>query len=298
MDMYSFRDSNIRKTWFLFFVFLLVVIGAGWAFSYIYQDQAILYIAVGFSVFMSFSAYFQSDKVALALSKAHKISRKSHKELFNIVENLCISQGLPVPNIYVINDSSPNAFATGRNPKNSSIAVTTGLLDILDRSELEGVVAHELSHIKNYDILVSSVVIVLVGFLSIISDIFLRSMFFRGRDDRNGGNGFMMLIGIVLAVVTPIVGTLIQLAISRKREYLADASGALATRYPEGLASALEKISKAPPMKPVSSSIAHLYIAEPLKLDTGRKVKGQFFAKFFMTHPPIKDRIEKLRGNN
>ena len=298
MDMYSFRDSNIRKTWFLFFVFLLVVIGVGWAFSYIYQDQAILYIAVGFSVFMSFSAYFQSDKVALALSKAHKISRKSHKELFNIVENLCISQGLPVPNIYVINDSSPNAFATGRNPKNSSIAVTTGLLDILDRSELEGVVAHELSHIKNYDILVSSVVIVLVGFLSIISDIFLRSMFFRGRDERNGGNGFMMLIGIVLAVVTPIVGTLIQLAISRKREYLADASGALATRYPEGLASALEKISKAPPMKPVSSSIAHLYIAEPLKLDTSRKVKGQFFAKFFMTHPPIKDRIEKLRGKN
>jgi len=296
MQAYSFRDSNIHKTWFLISMFLLIVIGVGWGFSYIWQSPLILYIAVGFSIIMSISSYYKSDSVALRLSGAKKATKEEYRELYRIVENLCISQGVPMPKIYIIDDSSPNAFATGRNPSHSSIAVTTGIIEVLDKSELEGVLAHELSHIKNYDILLSSVVVVLIGFLSIMSDIFLRSMWFRGRDDRNNGGGLVVLIGIALAILAPIAGMLMQLAISRKREYLADATGALITRYPEGLASALEKISMSNPMKKINSSTAHLFFADPAKNDSSQKTKkATFFAKLFMTHPPIEDRIRKLR---
>ena len=202
-----------------------------------------------------------------------------------------------MPKLYVINDESPNAFATGRNQEHSAVAVTSGLLQILNKNELEGVIAHELSHIGNKDILISTIVVILVGFVALLSDFFIRAQFFRGRrNDRDGGGQaqlIMMITGIVLAILTPIIATLIQLAISRKREFLADASGALLTRYPEGLASALEKISNHPtPLRRINKATAHLYISSPLKGGQATSWLG----KLFMTHPPIGERIKALRG--
>lgn len=287
--LYTQQDSNIRKTWLLMTIFLIVVIGLGWAFSYFFGSPAILYFAVFFSIVMNLGSYWYSDKIALKMSGAVLADEKKFKNLYNIVENLSITAGLPKPKIYIINDSSPNAFATGRNAENSAIAVTTGLLDILDKSELEGVVAHELSHIGNRDILISTIVVVLVGFVALLSNMFLRWSFFGGRSNNSEGNAgiIMFVIGLALAILVPIVATLIQLAISRKREFLADASGALLTRYPEGLASALKKISTNPnQLKRVSKATAHMFIANPFK---GKKV-----SKFFMTHPPVEERINAL----
>jgi heat shock protein HtpX len=227
------------------------------------------------------------------MAGAHPASREQYFDFYTTVENLAITAGLPMPKIYVIDDPSPNAFATGRDKNHAVVAVTTGLLTIMNKTELEGVIAHEMSHIGNKDMLVSTVAVVLVGFIAIISDMMVRMSFFGGRrnNDREG-NGLFMIIGIVLAILAPIAATLIQLAISRKREYLADASGALLTRYPEGLASALEKINKyGTPMIKQSTAIAHLYIANP----TG---SGQFAKKvgnLFSTHPPIEERIKRLR---
>lgn len=293
MTLYTNKESNIRKTWLLFSVFLAVVIGLGWVFSRIYGNPGILFFAVGFSILMSFLSYWYSDKIVIGLSKAKPVTRENNRELYNIVENLCITAGLPAPKIYLIEDSSPNAFATGRNPKHAVVAVTSGLLEILDRSELEGVLAHELSHIGNRDMLLSTMVVVLVGFVALLSDIFLRSMFWRGvgsgNRDRGGQAGaVLMLIGLILALLSPLIATLIRLAISRKREFLADASGALLTRYPEGLARALEKIEKySKPMKYANKAMAHLYIANPFKTKN--------ITKLFMTHPPIEERIKTLR---
>jgi len=295
MQMYSFRDANIRKTWALFVLFLLVIIGVGWVFSYIWQSPVILYIAVAFSIVMNITAYWKSDSIALSLSRAKEADQTEYRELYRIVDNLCISQGMPSPRVFIIDDKSENAFAAGRNPSHAVIALTTGIIDVLDRSELEGVIAHELSHIKNYDTLLSTAAVVLVGFLSIASDIFLRSMWFRGNDRRNGGGGILMLVGIVLAILAPLAGVLMQLAISRKREYLADASGALMTRYPEGLASALQKIALSPPMRNARTATAHLFFANPFKKDTANPAKNSFLAGLFMTHPPIQARIAKLR---
>ncbi len=297
--LYTQQDKNIRKTWMLFTLFLIVVIGIGWAFSFIYQNPGILYFAVIFSVLMNFFSYWYSDKIILKMSGATPSLRETHRELYNIVENLSITAGLPVPKIYIINDTAPNAFATGRDKEHAAVAVTSGLLDILDRSELEGVIAHELSHIGNRDILISTVIVVLVGFVALLSDFFLRFSLFGGRsrdrerDDRLGI--IMMAVGIILAILAPLVAMLIQLAISRKREFLADASGALLTRYPEGLASALEKISNYPAsVKRASNATAHLFIANPF----GAKGKGSRLGGLFMTHPPVEERIRALKGLN
>jgi len=297
MTLYTQKSSNVRKTWLLFTVFLIVVIGIGWAFSRIYANPSILYFAVIFSVLMNVIAYWYSDKIVLKMARAIPIEHKSAPELYHIVENLSITAGLPMPKIYLIRENQPNAFATGRNPKHAVVAVTEGLLEKLDRSELEGVLAHELSHVGNRDMLLSTVVVVLVGFISIISDMFLRSAFWGGlgrRDDREGGQAgaILMIVGIALSILAPIAAMLIQLAISRKREFLADSSGALLTRYPEGLASALQKISSdSTPMRVANNTTAHLWLDDPFK---GQK-KTSWLRKLFMTHPPVEERIKCLR---
>ncbi len=290
MTIYTQKDKNITRTWMLMAVFLAIVVGVGYYLSYYYQNPTILYIAVVFSILMNVISYWNSDKIVTKLAGAREVpATGEYMELHRIVENLAITAGLPKPRVYVVDDPAPNAFATGRNPEHSVVCVTTGILRILDRTELEGVIAHELSHIGNRDILLSTVAAVLVGFVVILADIFRHSLWFGGsrRDDDNKAGGVLMLIGLIFVLLSPIFATLIQLAISRKREYLADASGALLTRYPEGLASALRKIGEhSQPMKRQSSAIAHLYLANPLG-----KV-GQLFA----THPPIALRIKALLG--
>lgn len=297
MSLYTHQTSNKRKTFLLFSLFLIIVIGVGWGISYAYGNPIILYIAVAFAVFVNIISYWYSSKIVLKMAKARPIEKKDNPELYNIVENLCITAGLPMPKVYYIDEDQPNAFATGRNPEHSVIAVTRGLLERLNRSELEGVIAHELSHIGNRDMLVSTAAVILVGFVSIISDIFMRSIFFRaffgGGDDRRG-SPVVMLIGIAIAILAPVGAVLIKLAISRKREFLADSSGALLTRYPEGLASALEKISSShtPMKRSARNTTAHLWIDDPFK---GKQKKG-FMRKLFMTHPPVEERISALKG--
>lgn len=294
-SIYTHQDRNIRKTWFLMIVFFLVVIGLGWAASWYFNSPIILFVAVIFSVGMNFTSFWYSDKIVLSMSGAHPVKREEHRDLWNVVENLSITAGLPMPKLYIINDPAPNAFATGRNKEHAVVAVTTGLLSMMERVELEGVIAHELSHIGNRDMLISTVVVVLVGFVTLLSDFFLRMSIFGHGGHR--GDGRMQLImtvaGIVLAILAPIVATLIHVAISRKREFLADASGTLLTRYPEGLASALEKIDayKAP-MKKANHAIAHLFIASPF----GRAGAKKSLTKWFMTHPPVEERVKILRG--
>ncbi|OWK27047.1 MAG: zinc metalloprotease HtpX [Parcubacteria group bacterium GW2011_GWA2_38_13b] len=295
MNLYTQKDSNTRKTWFLIALFLILTIGIGWVFSYAFGTPLILYIAVFISILMSFLSYWHSDKIVLAMTHAKLINHRDNLELYRIVENLCIAAGLPTPKIYIISTPALNAFATGRNPKHAVVAVTEGLLSRLDRSELEGVIAHELSHIGNRDMLVSTVVVVLVGFIVILSDFFVRWSFFGGRSNkRENGNAaaVMMIIGIFLAILAPIMAKLIQLAVSRKREFLADASGALLTRYPEGLASALEKIGRdETPMRHAGHAVAHLFIASPFKGEE----RTSWFTRLFMTHPLISERIKVLR---
>jgi len=275
--------------------FFIIVIAIGFIFARIYGNPNILYFFVAFSIIMNIVSFWYSDKIALSLAKAHPATREQYFDLYNSVENLSITAGLPMPRIYVIEDSAPNAFATGRDKKHAVVAVTTGLLVIMNKTELEGVIAHELSHIGNKDMLLSTVAVVLAGFISIISDMMMRGIIFGGRggDDREGNNGIFAIIGIILAILAPIFATLIQFAISRKREYLADASGALLTRYPEGLASALEKLQNySQPMKAQSTAIAHLYISNPL--GSGRFAKKSM--QLFSTHPPLQDRIKILRS--
>ena len=294
--LYTHKDSNIRKTWLLFTVFFIVVIALGWIFTQAYGDPSILVIAVLFSIIMSITSYWYSDKIVLRMTKARPVTKETSRELYNVVENLCITAGLPVPKIYIIDERAPNAFATGRDPEHAVVAVTTGLLAKLDRSELEGVLAHELSHIGNRDMLVSTVAVILVGFVALLSDFFLRSMFWRGfgEGDRDRGQAgvVLMIIGIALAILTPFIASLMQLAISRKREFLADASGALLTRYPDGLARALEKISKDDtPLKASNNALNHLWLSDPEK-----KRGRHWFSRLFMTHPPAHERIQRLRG--
>ena len=246
MNITAQKAKNIQKTYLLMFLFLVLVIGIGWVFSYFFENQNILYFAIGFSLLVNIFSYWFSDKIVLKMSGAKLISRNDNQKLFDGVERLVHQAGLMMPKLYIINDASPNAFATGRNSKHSAVAVTTGLLNLLDEKELDGVIAHELSHIANKDILIATIVVVLVGFIALLSDMFIRMSFYGSlkRDNNDKAGGVVVVIGIVLAILTPFVAMLIQLAISRKREFLADASGALLTRYPEGLASALEKISQ------------------------------------------------------
>lgn len=289
MSVYQSYDSNVRKTWVLMTLFFLVVIAIGFTFAQVWQDSTILYVAIAFSLFMNFFSYWYSDRIVLSISGAIPADKKEFWDLYTVTENLAITAGIPMPKLYVIPDAAPNAFATGRDKEHAAVAVTRGLLEILNKTELEGVVAHELSHIKNRDILLSTVVVVLVGFISIMADIFLRGMLWGGRSRDDEGRGLLVLVGVLLAILSPIAVTLIQLAISRKREFLADASGALLTRYPDGLASALKKISSYPgQMKRVSQATAHLYISNPFR--------GKQVARLFMTHPPVEERIAALMG--
>lgn len=287
----------MRRTWLLMSLFLIFIVLIGWFLSYYFESPGILYFAVIFSLGMNFISYWNSDKIVLSMTRAKPIEHNENPELYHIVENLCITAGLPVPKIYILPEAGLNAFATGRDAKHAVIAVTAGLLEKLDKTELEGVIGHELSHIGNRDILLQTIVVVLVGLLAIISDVFLRSRFgmFGGKsrdNDNDQAGAILMVVGLIFIILSPIIAKVIQLAISRKREYLADASGALLTRYPEGLAKALEKISQdSTPLTRVSKATAHLYIANPLK---GKQLKNKMM-QMFSTHPPIEERIKILR---
>jgi len=290
--LYNIADSNSRKTFFLITIFLIFVILLGWLFSYVLDSTAILYIAVIFSIATSISSYWFSDKIVLNATKAQPIKKEDNPELYRIVENLAITAGIPMPKVFILNEAQPNAFATGRDEKHAVVAVTKGLLGKLERSEIEGVIAHEIAHIKNKDILLQTVVVVLVGIVVILSDFFLRISMWGG-SDKDNNNILAVILGIIAAILAPIGASLIQLSISRKREFLADASGALLTRYPEGLASALEKISSDDsPLRTANNSNAHLFISSPLR---GKSSKG-WFSKLFLTHPPIEERVANLRG--
>ncbi len=293
--LYTHADSNIRRTWIYLAGFLIFIIFLGWIISYFLDSYFILVIAIVYSFSMSFFSYWYSDKIVLAINKAKLIERKDNLELYRLVENLCITAGLPLPKIYIIAEQQPNAFATGRDKNHAVVAVTQGLLGKLNKLELEGVIAHELSHIGNKDILLQSMVVVLVGVVVVLTDIFFRMAFWGGRRDRSKSNGAIFLIALALAILAPLFAQLIKLAISRKREFLADAEGALLTRYPEGLASALEKISQdANIMKVANNSTAHLYISSPFR----GKQKVSWLTKMFMTHPPVEQRIKNLREMN
>ncbi|TAL49186.1 zinc metalloprotease HtpX [Patescibacteria group bacterium] len=290
-SLYRHQSANVRKTWLfvsMFFVFLILL---GWVFSRVYGNPTILYFFVFFSVILNIFSYWFSDRIVLKLHRAKPVTRQEYFDLWNATENLSITAGLPQPKLYVIDDPAPNAFATGRNKEHAVVAVTTGLLRILDKTELEGVISHELSHIGNRDMLLSTIVVVLVGFVTLLSDFFLRTARWGGGRSSRGNQiqVIFLLVGIILAILSPLIATLIQLAISRKREFLADASGALLTRYPEGLANALRKISAAGiSMRTANHATAHLFIANPFG-QTARLV-----GKFFMTHPPVEERIAAL----
>jgi heat shock protein HtpX len=298
-SLYTHRETNIRKTFLLFSAFLVLVIGIGWVFAQAYGAPEILYFAAIFSIVTSLISYWSSDKIAIAMSGARPITREENPMLYNIIENLTMTAGLPMPRVYITPERQINAFATGRNPKHAAVAVTVGALERLSKPELEGVLAHELSHIGNRDILVSTIAVVLAGIISMLSDFFTRSLFFGGLnsdDDRGGkGNGIFLIIGIAVSILAPLGAMLMQLAISRRREFLADTSGVLLTRYPEGLASALEKIAQdsQPMARAAHDSTAHLWISNPFK---GKRVG--FIHKLFMTHPPIAERIAALRRVN
>ncbi|MEJ0021931.1 MAG: zinc metalloprotease HtpX [Candidatus Doudnabacteria bacterium] len=295
--IYSEISSNKRKTALLITFFLVLIIALGYFFGQYFDSPGILPIAVIFSVGLSLTSYFYSDKIILSMSHAKQIQRADDPELYHTVENLAIAAGLPTPKIYLIDDTAPNAFATGRDPKHAVVCITTGLRSKLTKPELEGVIAHELSHVGNYDIRLSTIIVVLVGVVSLLSNWMLRASFFGGRRRNNEGEAgvIFMVVGLVLAILSPIAATLIQLAISRKREYLADASGALLTRYPEGLASALKKIAAdTEPLEEANNATAHLYIVNPFKQNLNVRQAGSALSRLFDTHPPIQERIKRL----
>ena len=294
MNLYAERSANIRRTWALMLGFLLVVIAIGWGLSYYYDSPDILYLAVAFSLFMNVGSYWFSDKLVLSMTGARPASREEFFDFYTVVENLAITAGMHMPKLYVINDPAPNAFATGRDEKHAVVAATTGLLSMMTRPELEGVVAHELSHVRNRDMLVMTVAVVLAGFVAIVADMFLRMSFHGGGNrDRGNAGAVLLVVGIAAAVLAPVAARLIQFAVSRRREFLADASGALLTRYPEGLASALEKISAyEQPMLRASHATAHLFIGNPF----GAHEASEWIGRLFSTHPPIEERIRALLG--
>lgn len=295
--LYTHKDANIRKTWFLMAVFFVMIIAIGYGLNWYYGNPAIMYGAIAFALFMNVASYWWSDKLVVSMTGAKPADPQIHRELISVVENLAITAGLPMPKVYVVEDQAPNAFATGRNPEHAVVAATTGLLSILNRTELEGVMAHELSHVGNRDMLVSTVAVVLAGFVAIVADILMRSMVWGGGDRDNKAGALFLILGIAGIILAPIAAQMIQLAISRKREFLADATGALLTRYPEGLASALEKISThGRPMRRANNATAHLFIADPF--GPGKKSIGQKIHGLFQTHPPAEDRIAILRDMN
>jgi len=290
--LYTLAEKNIRKTYVYLGLFLGLIVFLGYVLSYVFGSPDVFWLAFILSLLTSISSFWFSDKIVLAMSRAKPIEKQDNPELYRLVENLCLAAGLPLPKIYIIETPAPNAFATGRDPKHSVIAVTTGLLERLGRTELEGVIAHELSHIGNRDTLLATIIVILVGLVIRVVDIFFR-MGFSSRDrDEERGSPIFAVFGILMLILAPILAQLMQFAISRKREFLADASGALLTRYPEGLARALEKISQSPePLKTASNATAHLYIVNPLK---GTQATSRL-AQLFSTHPPVEERIGALR---
>ena len=286
--MYEQISSNKRRTFFLMAFFLVILWGLGYIIGRATGSPGLLFFIGLFSIGYSIISYFAGAKMALAINRAKEIQKKDDPRLWRTVENLAITDGLPMPKVYIMEDPAPNAFATGRNYDNAVICATTGLLQIMDDNELEGVIAHELGHVKNYDMRVSTLAFALVGVISLIADFFLRWSFFGGRDDRENNNQLLIVLALVAAIIAPLAASLLQLAISRRREYLADATGALTTRYPEGLASALEKLEKTGSATRVqNTSTAHMFFANPLK--------GHSFLNLFATHPPIEARIKALR---
>lgn len=298
MNLYDQKDKNIRRTWILMTIFIFVVVGIAWFFSYTLNNSMIFVWALIGSLFMNVISYWYSDSIVLSISNAKPVDTATSegKRIYRLLENLAITAGLPVPKLYIIQDTAMNAFATGRDPEHSAIALTTGIIDRLEQIELEGVIAHELSHIGNRDTLIQTISVVLVGLVALLSDWFLRMSFWGGgRHNNNDDNSrfglIISLIAIVLAVLAPIFVQLLHFAISRKREYLADASGALLTRYPEGLAIALEKISQdTEPLEVANRATAHLFISNPFK--------GGGISDWMSTHPPTEKRIQALRNIN
>ena len=299
--MYEQIASNKRKSIFLILFFMVLIFALAWAFGQIteFGRYAIIPAAV-LAVFMTWGSYYYSDKIALRVSRARPVSKDEYPYLYNVVEGLAIAAGIPKPRCYVIDDSAPNAFASGRNPENAVVVVTTGILQKLNRAELEGVIAHELSHIKNYDILVQTLAVVMVGVIVLMSDWIMRTFLWGGRgrrrssSEKGGGNlgAILIIVALVLAILSPLIAQLLRLAVSRKREFLADADGAMLTRYPPGLASALRKLSAdREPLEAANKATAHMYIINPLK---DQKRGGGAMAKLFSTHPPIEDRIAAL----
>lgn len=289
--MYNQIDSNKRRTWLIIAIFTVFILLIGWFIGYYFDyGYGSVAVALVFSIIMTLFSYYGGDKVALMSAGAQPVKKEDNPYVVRIVENLCITAGLPTPKVYIIPSNAINAFACGRDPQHSSVAVTVGAINKLENEELEGVIAHELCHVKNYDIRLMTIVIVLVGMIAILADWFFRVSFFGGKRDNDKGGGVLMIVGIILVILSPIIAQLIQLAISRRREYLADASGALLTRYPDGLANALEKIKNDKDvLENTSSATAHLYIANPLKNS------GKWLSNAFSTHPPVEDRIKKLR---
>lgn len=286
--MYSQIAANKRKTIFIMFLFVAIICGLGYVYGLYLGDMSSVYFIFGFALVYALISYFVSSKVALAVNGAHQIQKKDNPRLYRIVENLSITTGMPMPKVYIINDPAPNAFATGRDPKHASVAATTGLLDLMEDNELEGVMAHEMGHIQNYDIRVMMVVFACVSIIGLLSDFMLRMFWFGNNDRRDNSSPYIFILALIMAILAPLVATLVQLAVSRRREFLADATGALTTRYPDGLASALKKIEQAgSALKRQNSSTAHFFFANPLK--------GKSIAKLFSTHPPVAERVQKLQ---
>jgi heat shock protein HtpX len=291
--IYEQITANRRESILLCFFMILLIGAIGYVFGmYTHIGEYAVIPAVIIAILMSWGSFYYSDQIVLAMSGAHPALKEEELELYNAVEGLSIAAGIPTPRIYIIEDTAPNAFATGSDPGHAAIAVTRGLLEKMNRAELEGVIAHEMSHVRNYDIRFMALVSVLLGTIVLLSDWMTRSMWYGGRRrSRDSGSGVLMIIGLIFVILAPIIAQLMQMALSRKREYLADSSGALLTRYPEGLASALEKISQDPePLEAANKATAHLYIANPLN-DHGGWLNG-----LFDTHPPIADRIKRLRA--
>jgi heat shock protein HtpX len=284
--VYSEIAANKRKTVFIILGFFVFAGALAWLLGAIYGDSTAIAVGI-FALCYAAIMYYAGSRLSLAVNGAHEIQRGDNPRLWRTVENLAITDGLPMPRVFIMNDPAPNAFATGRNPNKAAVCATTGLLEIMDDSELQGVMAHELGHVKNYDMRVSMIAFALSAVIAIVADVILRMTWFRS-NDRGNNNQILLLAGIAAAIIAPLVATMIQLAISRKREYLADATGALTTRYPEGLASALAKIGQAgSALKRQNTSTAHFFFANPLR--------GHSLANLFSTHPPIADRIRRLQ---
>ena len=288
--MYKAIATNKRNTLFIMAVFVAVISAIGWAVSYYFGNTSITYIVIAGAALYAVLQYFLASKLAVAMTGAVQIEKRDNPRLYRIVENLAITLGVPTPKVYIIDDPAFNAFATGRDPQHAIVAATTGLIEVMDDNELEAVMAHEMGHVQNYDIRVSMIVFGLVSAIGLLSDIVLRMMFFGDNRRENNTQPIVLIIGLVVVILAPIVAVIIQMAVSRQREYLADASGAMTTRHPEALATALEKLQQnGRPMKRQSTTTAHLFFSNPLK--------PGFFSKLFSSHPPLADRIARLRAN-